>query len=145
MRTPGYIWRLGGTVMSEEMMEEGGGGVIKKFCYINRKAPYGTIYALESLEVVLIGAAFEQDVSVVFADDGIYQLTKGQDTAGIEMKNFSPTYRALEMYDVEKLYVEKESLEERGMTADDLIVPVEVLSSAQLQDLIEDQDVVLSF
>ncbi len=132
--------------MSEEMMEEeGGGGVIKKFCYINRKAPYGTIYALESLEVVLIGAAFEQDVSVVFADDGIYQLTKGQDTAGIEMKNFSPTYRALEMYDVEKLYVEKESLEERGMTADDLIVPVEVLSSAQLQDLMEDQDVVLSF
>lgn len=131
--------------MSEEMMEEGGGGVIKKFCYINRKAPYGTIYALESLEVVLIGAAFEQDVSVVFADDGIYQLTKGQDTADIEMKNFSPTYRALEMYDVEKLYVEKESLEERGMTADDLIVPVEVLSSAQLQDLMEDQDVVLSF
>lgn len=132
--------------MSEEMMEEeGGGGVIKKFCYINRKAPYGTVYALESLEVVLIGAAFEQDVSVVFVDDGIYQLTKGQDTDGIGMKNFSPTYRALEMYDVEKLYVEKESLEERGMTADDLIVPVEVMSAAQLQDLVEDQDVVLSF
>jgi len=131
--------------MSEEMMEEGGGGVTKKFCYINRKAPYGTIYALESLEVVLIGAAFEQDVSVVFVDDGIYQLTKEQDTAGIGMKNFSPTYRALEMYDVEKLYVEKESLEDRGMTADDLIVPVEVMDSAQLRDLIEDQDVVLSF
>lgn len=131
--------------MSEEMMEEGSGGVTKKFCYINRKAPYGTVYALESLEVVLISAAFEQDVSVVFIDDGIYQLTKGQDTDGIGMKNFSPTYRALEMYDVEKLYVEKESLEERGMTVDDLIVPVEVLSSAQLQDLVEDQDVVLSF
>lgn len=125
-------------------MEEGG-GVTKKFCYVNRKAPYGTIYALESLEVVLIGAAFEQDVSVVFADDGVYQLTKDQDTDGITMKNFSPTYRALEMYDVEKLYVEKESLDERGMTADDLIVPVEVLGATELQDLIEDQDVVLSF
>ncbi len=34
----------------------------KKFLYVNRKAPHGTIYALESLEVVLIGAAFEQDV-----------------------------------------------------------------------------------
>ena len=30
----------------------------KQFLYVNRKAPYGTIYALESLEVVLIGAAF---------------------------------------------------------------------------------------
>ena len=29
---------------------------IKKFLYLNRKAPYGTIYAWESLEVVLIGA-----------------------------------------------------------------------------------------
>ena len=42
---------------------------------MNRKAPYGTIYALESLEVVLIAAAFDQDISLVFADDGVYQLT----------------------------------------------------------------------
>jgi tRNA 2-thiouridine synthesizing protein C len=48
-------------------------GVTKKFMYLNRKAPYGTIYALESLEVVLIGAAFEQEVSLVFIDDGVYQ------------------------------------------------------------------------
>jgi len=58
-------------------MEEGE-GIVKKFCYMNRKAPYGTIYALESLEVVLIAAAFDQDISLVFADDGVYQLTKDQ-------------------------------------------------------------------
>jgi tRNA 2-thiouridine synthesizing protein C len=92
----------------------------KKFMYINRKAPYGTIYAWESLEVVLIGAAFEQDVSLAFMDDGVFQLTKGQDTAGIGMKNFSPTYSALGDYEVTKIYVEKESLEERGLTLDDL-------------------------
>lgn len=129
--------------MSEEMMEEG--GTIKKFLYVNRKAPYGTVYALESLEVVLIGAAFEQDVSLVFMDDGVFQITKGQDTAGVEMKNFSPTYRALEMYDVEKLFVEKESLDARGFTEDDLLVPVEVMTSEQIRDLMEDQDVILSF
>jgi tRNA 2-thiouridine synthesizing protein C len=61
------------------------------------------------------------------------------------MKNFSPTYRALEGYDVEKLYVEKESLEERGLTADDLIVPVEVVSRAEMADLMDEQDVILSF
>ena len=43
----------------------------KKFMYMNTKAPYGTIYALESLEVVLIGAAFEQDVSLAFFGDGV--------------------------------------------------------------------------
>ena len=53
-------------------------GKVKKIMYVNRKAPYGTIYALESLEVVLIAAAFDQDVSLVFMDDGVYQLKKGR-------------------------------------------------------------------
>ncbi len=132
---------------------------IKKFLYLNRKAPYGTIYALESLEVVLIGAAFEQDVSLAFVDDGVYQLVKGQDTSEIGMKNFSPTYNALGDYDVNKLYVEKESLEARGLTEDDLMPltyededddwaekpSIRVVSSAELADIMDEQDVVLAF
>ncbi len=120
-------------------------GPVKKFMYVNRKAPYGTIYALEGLEVVLITAAFDQDVSMVFMDDGVFQIKKDQDTKGINMKNFSPTYRALEGYDVEKLYAEKESLEARGLTKDDLVIPVEVVSSAELADMMDEQDVVVTF
>jgi tRNA 2-thiouridine synthesizing protein C len=117
---------------------------IKRFMFVNRKAPYGTVYALESLETVLISAAFDQDVSVVFVDDGVFQLKKGQDTTGINMKNFSPTFRALDGYDVEKLYVEKESLEARGLTEDDLVVDVEVLGTEELRDIMAAQDVVIS-
>jgi len=126
-------------------MDENASSVVKKFLYVNRKAPYGTIYALESLEVVLIAAAFDQDVSLAFLDDGVYQIAKGQHTKTIDVKNFSPTYRALEGYDIEKLYVEKESMEARGLTEKDLIVPVTVLSVAEMADLMEEQDVVLSF
>jgi tRNA 2-thiouridine synthesizing protein C len=130
--------------MSDDMdMEEG--GTIKKFMFVNRKAPYGTIYALESLEVVLISAAFEQDVSLAFMDDGVFQLMKGINTEGIEMKSFSKTYRALEGYDIEKLYVERESLELRGLTEDDLVVDVQVVGKEEMGDLMNEQDVVLSF
>jgi tRNA 2-thiouridine synthesizing protein C len=125
--------------------EEYTGGVVKKFMYVNRRAPHGSIYAQESLEVVLVGAAFDQDVSVVFLDDGVYQIRKDQDTSAIGTKNFSKTFRALEMYDVEKLYVEKESMQARGMTEDDLNVPVQVKTSAEIGRLMEEQDVVLSF
>ena len=132
---------------------------IKKFMYINRKAPYGTIYAWESLEVVLIGAAFEQDVSLAFLDDGVFQLTKGQDTKGIGMKNFSPTYAALGDYEVTKIYVEKESLEERGLTIDDLqhLVwededddwaekdSIRLVSRSELADVLAGQDVLFNF
>jgi len=132
---------------------------IKRFMYVNRRAPHGTIYAWESLEVVLIGAAFDQDVSVAFFDDGVYQLLKSQDTSGIETKNFSPTYSALGDYDVTKLYVEQESLEERGLTLDDLMDlkwedededwaekdSIRIVSRAELKDILEQQDIVFSF
>jgi tRNA 2-thiouridine synthesizing protein C len=118
---------------------------VKKFMFVNRKAPYGTIHALESLEVVLIAATFDQDCSLVFIDDGVYELVKGQNTKAIGMKNFSPTYRALEGYDIEKLYVDEESMQARGLVEDDLLVPVQVLSTAAMAALMADQDVILSF
>jgi len=131
----------------------------KKFMFVNRKAPYGTVYALESLEVVLIAAAFEQDVSLAFVGDGVYEIAKGQSTDGIGMKNFSPTYKALGDYEVTKLYVEKESLEARGLTLDDLMdlvwedededyaekPSIRLVSSAELAEVFDEQDVVLSF
>ncbi len=127
------------------MEEEYSGGVVKKFLYVNRRAPHGSIYALESLETVLIGAAFDQDVSMLFIDDGVYQLKKDQQPDGLEFKNFSKTYRALEMYDVEKLFVEKESLQERGLSVDDLLVDIEVVDRAAVNELVSSQDVVMSF
>lgn len=133
--------------------------VIKKFMYVNRRAPYGTVYALETLEVVLIGAAFDQDVSVAFLDDGVFQIVKGQDTTQIGMKNFSPTFRALGDYEVSKLYVEKESLEERGLTPDDLLEityededddwaekpSIRIVDRSELTEIMAAQDVILSF
>jgi len=131
----------------------------KSFVYMNRKAPYGTVYALESLEVVLIGAAFEQDVKLVFIDDGVYQLTKGQSTDGVGMKNFSPTYSALGDYDIKEIYVDEQSLKDRGLSMDDLMEltwededddwaeksSMHLVNREQLAKIIGDADVLLNF
>lgn len=138
--------------MSEE-------AIIKKFMYVNRKSPYGTIYALESLEVVLITAAFDQDVSLTFTDDGVYQLMKDQSTDGIGMKNFSSTYAALGDYEVKKIYIDQESLDERGLSVSDLqeLVwedededyaeksSINLVSRAELSEIMNQQDIVMSF
>lgn len=118
---------------------------IKKFLFVNRKAPYGTIYALESLEVVMISAAFNQDVSLAFLDDGIFQIIKGQETTFIDMKNFSSTYRALGDFGVSKMYAERESMEARGINESDLIVPAEVIDTKRMTELMHSQDIILSF
>lgn len=135
------------------------GTTVKTFMYLNRKAPHGTIYALESLEVMLIGSAFDQTVSLAFVDDGVYQIVKDQDTTGIGQKNFSAAYRALADYDITQLYVERESLQARNLSAADLMnlvyedehddwaekPSIRIVSSAELAAVLDDQDVVLSF
>ena len=132
---------------------------IKSFVYINRKAPYGTIYALESLEVVLIGAAFDQQVKLIFIDDGVYQLTKNQDPEGIGMKNFSKTYAALGDYDVTEIYIDQQSLEQRGLGIEDLQAlvyededddwneksSIRLVSREELAGVIDSADVLLNF
>jgi len=132
---------------------------VKKFMYLNRRAPYGTIYAWESLEVVLIGAAFDQEVSLMFVDDGVYQLVKGSDTSESDMKNFMPTYRTLGDYGVRHMFVDQASLEARGLTTDDLIEVawedweteeevdniVEAVDADKCKQLMAESDVVFSF
>ncbi len=133
--------------------------IVKKILYLNRKAPYGTIYAWESLEVVLISAAFDQVVSLMFMDDGVYQLVKGQDPSGIGMKNFSSTYRTLGDYEVKNVYVDRDSLAARGLTADNLVQIawedvdtgeemeniVTVIDASRGCELMAEADVVFSF
>jgi tRNA 2-thiouridine synthesizing protein C len=130
-------------------------GVKKNFMFVNSKAPYGTIYALEVLEMILISAAFEQHAVIAFVDDGVFQIKKGHNTKAIGMKNFAPTYGVVEMEkedaeeddDIDmvwRIVVEKESMEARGLSEDDFVVDVEVLSSAELTELMAEQDVVLS-
>jgi tRNA 2-thiouridine synthesizing protein C len=116
---------------------------IKKIMHVMRRAPHGSIYTYEGLEMILIMAAYEQDLSLVFIGDGIYALKKNQDTAGIGIKGFSRTFMALDGYDVEKLYVDRQSLEERGLTEDDLVVDVEVMDASEIGRLMTEQDVVI--
>jgi tRNA 2-thiouridine synthesizing protein C len=116
---------------------------VKKIMHVMRQAPHGTIYTYEGLEMILIMAAYEQDLSLVFIGDGVYSLKKNQDTAGIGIKGFAKTFMALDGYDVEKLYVDRVSLEERGLGEEDLVVAVEVLESSEIGSLMKEQDVII--
>lgn len=116
---------------------------IRKIMHVMRHAPHGTIYTYEGLEMILIMAAYEQDLSVAFIGDGVYALKKGQETGGIGIKGFARTFMALDGYDVEKLYVDRASLEERGLSEEDLLVDVEVMESVEIGRLMAGQDVII--
>lgn len=117
----------------------------RSIAFVNRHAPHGSIFALEGLEVVLLGAAFDQQVRLIFVDDGVFQLKRDQNTAALGVKNFSRAFPALELYELQRIVVERESMLTRGLELDDLLIDVEVCSTQQIAELLDDSDVIIAF
>ncbi|MEL6749551.1 MAG: DsrE family protein [Pseudomonadota bacterium] len=121
--------------------------------YLFRRAPHGTLYGWEMLQSVLVGAAFEQQVSLAFVEDGVYQLVRGSDTSATSSKNFMPVYQVLADYGVDQVYVDQAALTARGLnrqslwrvtdeeTGRDLLT---LCDTEQLQTLLATADVVFS-
>jgi tRNA 2-thiouridine synthesizing protein C len=112
---------------------------------VMRKAPYGSVYTAEGFRTIMGIAVFEMDISVVFMDDGVYTLLKGQDPTKLDMKPLGDGFPMLTEFDVERFYVHDESLQERGLTTDDLLMDVEVVSGTQIAQILETASKVLPF
>ncbi len=50
----------------------------KKLLFISRHAPYGSSLARDALDAVLASSAYDQQLSLLFMDDGVFQLLKNQ-------------------------------------------------------------------
>jgi tRNA 2-thiouridine synthesizing protein C len=110
-----------------------------------RKAPYGSAYTAEGFRTIVGIGVFEMDISVVFVDDGVFALLKEQDPAQLDMKPLGDGFPMLREFDVEKFYVHDESLAERGLTADDLVMEAELVDGAQIATILETAGKVLPF
>lgn len=117
----------------------------KRFLIISRRPPYGSSHARDALDTALTTAVFEQPVAILFQGDGVFQLLGDQQPGGVQQKNLAATLSALPMYDVDRLYVCARALSERGLKADDLVLPVEPLDAAAIAALIRNHDVVMNF
>ena len=125
----------------------------KRILFLCTRAPYGTIYALEALEALLATSAYEQQLSLAFIEDGVYQLQRGQNPSRLGMKQFAQTFAALPDFGVTKIYVNANSLNARGIATTDLIEVCDdsganqltVCHAEQLAQMMESQDIVLEF
>jgi len=116
----------------------------RRILFLLRQAPYATSHALEALETVLVAGVFDQQVSVLFRDDGVWQLVSGQAADGIGRRTVSKVLQALPEYDVTRLYACAASLRERGLGEEDLVLGVQLLDQAEQGTLIAGQDAVVN-
>ncbi len=110
-----------------------------------RKAPYGSVYTAEGFRSMMGIGVFEMDISAIFVDDGVYALVKGQDPAGLDMKALGDGFSMLPDFGVTKFYVHDQSLNERGLAADDLVIDAEIIDAARVARLLKSCGAVLPF
>lgn len=118
---------------------------MNKVAVLMRKAPYGSVYTAEGFRTIMGIAVFEMDIDVVFVDDGVYALVKGQNPEKLDMKPLGDGFPTLGEFGVTRFYVHDQSLAERGLTPNDLVVDAQVTSGAQIAQVLEAAGKVLPF
>ena len=107
---------------------------MKSVLYIIRRPP--SALADETTDLMLVSGAFEQPVSVLSLDDGVWQL------AGLVERQSS--VKALPAYDVEALHVAADCLAQRDLARGDIALDVRVVDDDAILALIANHDIVLT-
>jgi tRNA 2-thiouridine synthesizing protein C len=110
-----------------------------------RKAPYGSVYTAEGFRSMMGVGVFEMDISVLFADDGVYALLKSQNPAALGMKPLGDGFPSLSDFGVTRFYVHAPSLAERGLAPADLVMDVELVDDAGAAGVLAAAGLVLPF
>ncbi len=117
---------------------------MKKILFALRKPPHSGAYTQEMLDIIMTTAAFDQEVNVLLLDNAVFQIKKGQNPASLGLKDTAAMFKALPIYNVQTLYVEKESLQERGLGKDDLDEPALEIPRSEVGEFFRQFDLILT-
>lgn len=109
----------------------------KKISILVKSKPFSRINYYEALRLAL--GLWEHQVSVVWMGDGVYAVLKGADRTLTDQ-----FYQELPGMNV-GLFVEEESLKERGLGRDDVVPEVRVVRRSEVPDLLLGSDASLVF
>lgn len=123
---------------------------VKHLLFLIRSAPYTSLRGAEGVEAALAASVFDQQIALLWMDDGVYQLLNDQQGEALSRQPVAKMVPALHLYDIDHIFVCARSMTERGLVPDDLVVPddnrsFKLLATAEISDLIQAQDQVLSF
>ncbi|MHB1390108.1 MAG: DsrE family protein [Thermoleophilia bacterium] len=114
----------------------------KKILFMFLRAPFGVIFYTEGMRAVvgMMSGLDEHKVTCAYMGDGAYYCLKGSD------KTESAGYvKTIADISETHYYVEKESLDERGISEDELDEMYKVVPRDEIAKLIAENDVIYDF
>lgn len=115
-----------------------------RYLFILKQSPYQSNLAREALDFALASAAFDQDVSVLFMGDGIFQLLSNQQSQQGK-KNIEKTLASLSMFDIDSIYYSHNCSLERAANPEQFSLNATNASAQDIQQLLQAADKVFSF
>ena len=116
----------------------------KDILLVFRHAPYGNALAREGLEAALACGAMGAKTSVLYMNEGVWQLLEPQNSTAIDCKNQTAMASALPLYDVDAIWVDEDSLKQRNLTISDVNAGT-IIDRTRVQALFASNKSILSF
>lgn len=117
---------------------------MKNYLFIMCASPYQGNYVQEMLDVILTITAFEQKVSLLFLDRGVFQLKAGQNPDVLGLKDTTAILKALDVYDIKNIYIEVESLQIWNLKLDDLFLSAKIIYRKDVNRLLHTSNIIMS-
>lgn len=114
--------------------------MMKSVLYTIRDKP--GILANETIDAVLVSGIMDQPTSVIFLDDGVYQLVSNLRV--IKLKDTKKKWSALSLYGVWQVFVLQDSLRERSINPSKLPDWVKPIDVSELQQRLHSAHFVIS-
>ena len=109
------------------------------YCFSRLLSPTTT----EQLDIALTSIVFDQQVKLVFLDDGVVLLPEID--AARKETDFGKSLAGLRMMDEVPIFVEAESLTERNIQPGEIPDFVQIERTSAITDLLRESDLVLYF
>ncbi len=116
-----------------------------QIAFVHSRGPYDGPFAQDGLDAAMVAAAFDQEVTLVFVDDGVYQLLPGHAPAAIGRRRADEALGHIGALGVQRILVDRASLDLRGVAAELLNLPAKPMEAGEIARFLETQDQVFVF
>lgn len=118
---------------------------MKSLGFVFNTFPHATSSGREGLDALLAASAFCENIRLFFIGDGVAQLLDDQQPDKVLSRNYISTFKLMELYDIEDVYVCEQSLAKMGLAKSRFVLEAQALSVKDMAEKIHACDKVLTF
>ncbi|RRS08289.1 sulfurtransferase TusC [Pseudoalteromonas sp. J010] len=116
----------------------------RKVLVISSKSPFDGSAIKDALDMTLIYAAVDQQVSWLFIDSAVLALQTNLDAPSLGLKDVFKQLKTLEIYDVDQVYACQSAMIEFNLSPNLLAIDVDIKDQQEISALIKQHDFVVT-